>query len=388
MLARRTLVAVLVVVAAAAAVGAVAAVTGHGFTDLFVYRYAGDAVLHGRPVYESDDPVTGLPFTYPPFAAVLMVPLAPLPSWVAAGLLTGASTGALALVIVVARRAFGRSTSAALVVLLTAGSFALEPVWQNAAFGQINALLMLAVLADLHRPETRWSGILVGVAAGVKLTPVFFVVLLLLVGRRTAAMRAVLTFAGTVLAGFVVMPGSAATYWTDDLLASGRVGPSSLAHNQSIHGVLTRLGDAPPPTALWLAVAGPIALATVVVAARCWRAGDPVLGIGVAALGMLLASPISWSHHWVWAVPVALALWQRSRWAALAWTSVFVTRPILWPPWGEHREYGWNVLDQVVGNGYVLAALAVVVWAAASVRPVAPVEPKPTKPHNRGLFAN
>ena len=345
--------------------------TGHGLTDLFVYRYAGDAVLHGRPVYESDDAVTGLPFTYPPFAAVLMAPLAPLPSWVAAALLTGASTGALALVIVVARRALGRPTSATLVVLLTAGSFALEPVWQNAVFGQINALLMLAVLADLHRPETRRSGILVGVAAGVKLTPLVFVVLLVLVRRRTAAVRAVLVFVGTVLVGFVVMPGSAATYWTDDLLDPRRVGPSSLAHNQSIHGVLTRLGDAPPATALWLAVAGPIALAAVVVGAGCWRAGDTLLGTGVAALGMLLASPISWSHHWVWAVPIALALWQRSRWAALAWAAVFVTRPILWPPWGEHREYGWNAFDQVVGNGYVLAALAVVVWAAVATRATA-----------------
>jgi alpha-1,2-mannosyltransferase len=70
----------------------------------------------------------------------------------------------------------------------------------------------------------------------------------------------------------------------------------------------------------------------------------------------------------VWALPVALALWERSRWAALAWTAVFVARPILWPPWGEHREFAWSPLDQVVGNAYVLAALAVAVWAGATLR--------------------
>ena len=82
---------------------------------------------------------------------------------------------------------------------------------------------------------------------------------------------------------------------------------------------------------------------------------------------MLLASPVSWSHHWVWAVPIALVLWERSRWAGAAWTAVFVARPIVWPPYGQGREYGWSPLDHLVGNAYLLAALAVSVWAAATL---------------------
>ena len=241
---------------------------------------------------------------------------------------------------------------------LTVGALALEPVWQNLTFGQVNLFLMLAVLVDLVRPERRWSGVLVGIAAGVKLTPLVFVVLLVLVGRRTAAGRAALAFAGTVAVGFVAMPGSAATYWTDGLVDAGRVGPPALAHNQSVYGALTRLLDGPPPTLLWLAVAGPLALAVLVVGAGWWRRGDRVLGTCLGAMAMLLASPVSWSHHWVWAVPVALALWERSRWAAAAWTAVFVARPYVWPPWGQRREYGWSPPDHVVGNAYLLAALA------------------------------
>ena len=87
---------VLVLVVAAA----VAAALRGGFTDLLVYQYGGRAVLDGLPLYESGDPVTGLPFTYPPFAAVVMVPLALLPAWLAAALWTGASVGALAAVVV------------------------------------------------------------------------------------------------------------------------------------------------------------------------------------------------------------------------------------------------------------------------------------------------
>jgi len=354
---------VLILVVAAA----VAAALRGGFTDLLVYQYGGQSVLDGLPVYESDDPVMGLPFTYPPFAAVVMVPLALLPAWLAAALWTGASVGALAAVVLVVRRALGRPAPGWLVALLTAGALALEPVWQNLTFGQVNLFVMLAVLVDLLRPERRWSGVLVGIVAGAKLTPLVFVVLLVLIGRRTAAGRAVLAFIFTVALGFLAMPGSAATYWTDDLFNARRVGPPALAHNQSVYGALTRLLDGQPPPLLWLAVAGPLSLAVLVVGACWWRRGDRVLGTCLGATAMLLASPVSWSHHWVWAVPVALALWERSRWAAAAWTAVFVARPFVWLPYSHNREYGWSPYDHVVGNAYLLAALALSVWAAAAL---------------------
>jgi alpha-1,2-mannosyltransferase len=354
---------VLVLVVAAAVAGAVS----DGLKDLLVYQYGGRAVLDGLSVVGSRDPATGLRFTYPPFAAIVMVPLAQLPAWLAAAMWTGASVGALAAAVVVVRRTLDRPAPGWLVALVTGGALALEPVWQNLAFGQVNLFLMLAVLVDLVRPERRWSGVLVGIAAGVKLTPLVFVVLLLMIGRRAAAGRAALAFAGTVAVGFVVTPGAAATYWTDGLVHAGRVGPPALAHNQSVYGALTRLLDGPPPTLLWLAVAAPLSLAVLVVGAGWWRHGDRVLGTCLGAMAMLLASPISWSHHWVWAVPVALVLWERSRCAGAAWIAVFVFRPILWPPWGQHREYAWGPLDHIVGNAYLLAALALSMWAGVAL---------------------
>jgi alpha-1,2-mannosyltransferase len=357
-------VAVLALLAAAAVVGGIRG----GFTDLSVYQYGGRAVLDGLPVYGSRDPVTGLPFTYPPFAAVAMVPLGLLPAWLAASVWTGLSVAALAGVVVVVSREFDRVRRGWLVALLAVGALALEPVWQNVTFGQVNLLLMLAVLVDLVRPERRLSGVLVGVAAGVKLTPLVFVVLLVLVGRRAAAGRAVLAFAATVAVGFVAMPGPAATYWTDGLVDPARVGPPALAHNQSVYGALTRWLGGPPPAPLWLAVAVPLAGAVLLVAAAWWRRGDRVLGTCLAATAMLLVSPVSWSHHWVWAVPIGLVLWERRRWAAAAWIGVFVARPMLWPPWGDGREYAWSPLDHLVGNAYVLAAVAFAAWAALGLR--------------------
>jgi len=119
---------------------------------------------------------------------------------------------------------------------------------------------------------------------------------------------------------------------------------------------------------MWLAVAGPISLAVLIVGVRWWRRGDRVLSTCLAALAMLFASPVSWTHHWVWAVPVALALWARNRWAAAAWAAVFVARPVVWPPYGRGREYGWSPPDHLLGNAYLLAALAFSVWAAVILK--------------------
>lgn len=348
-------------------VGGIAGTLGGELQDLWVYQHGGQAVLDGVSPYATDDPVNGLPFTYPPFAAALMVPLALLPAWLVAGLWSGASAGALGASVVVARRAVHRTTPAWLVVLVSIAAVALEPVWQNLAFGQVNLLLMLVVLMDVLRPERRLSGVALGIAAGVKLTPLVFVVLLALTGHRAAAGRAVVAFGLTVALGFAVMPGPSMAYWSDRLLEASRVGPPGLAHNQSIYGALTRLLDSVPSTLVWLAVARPVTAVVLYVAAVCWRHGDRLLSTCLGAMAMLLASPVAWSHHWVWAVPVALVLWQRNRWVSVAWTSVFLARPILWPPWGDGREFGWGPAEQLVGSSYLLAALALTAWASRTI---------------------
>jgi alpha-1,2-mannosyltransferase len=185
-------------VAALIVVAAVAAALRGGFKDLLVYQYGGRAVLDGLALYRSGDPVTGLPFTYPPFAAVAMVPLALMPAWLTGALWTGAEMAALAASVVVVRRAMGRPAPGWWVAIVCGGALLVEPVWQTLTFGQINLFVMLAVLVDLLRPERRWSGVLVRLAAGVKLTPLVFIVLLVMVGRRAAAVRAALVFGTTM----------------------------------------------------------------------------------------------------------------------------------------------------------------------------------------------
>ena len=346
----------------------VAAVAGGlrgDFTDLFVYQYGGQAVLDGLAVYESGDPVTGLPFTYPPFAAVLMVPLAPLPAWLAAALWTGASVGALAAVVVLVRRALDRPAPGWMVALLTGGALALEPVWQNLTFGQINVFLMLAVLVDLVRPERRWSGVLVGIAAGVKLTPLVFVVLLVLVGRRTRCgtggpglrrhrrgrVRGDAGLLGDVL---------------DRRPRRRRPGRPPGAGPQPVR--VRRAHPAPRRPAADLAVArrrraararGPGRRRRLVAPRRPGARHLPGSAGHAARLADLVVAPLGVGGAGragaVGAQPVG---------------GCRVDRRVRGPPdpvaaLGQGREYGWSPPEHLVGNAYLLAALGLSVWAAA-----------------------
>lgn len=351
---------VLGLAAVAAVVAAVVeACCAPAFVDLSVYRFGGAQVARGEDVYAGTDPASGLPFTYPPFAALLFLPLAALPSPLAAGLLTGASVAALGWTV----RLLALRLAPAALALLVVGLLLLEPVEQTLSFGQVNLLLMALVAAAVLEPDRARSPWLLGVAAGVKLTPLVLVVHLALTGRVREAGTSLAAFAGTVLVGVVLLPAQAADFWTAAVWDSGRVGGVAFASNQSVNGLLARLGDGDPPTVLWLVVAGTASLAALACAVGWHRRGHPRLGLALAGVSMLLASPISWSHHWVWVVVVVVAL---PRTAPLV-VAVFASRLLWWPPHRDDRELGWGPVEQLAGNSYLLLALLLVLGSAAAL---------------------
>jgi alpha-1,2-mannosyltransferase len=338
------------------------------FKDLSVYRFGGQTLLDGLPLYEGADPATVLPFTYPPFAALLFVPLTVLPWPVLVAVWSVASFAALVLVC----RLYG-VRGRWLPVGAAAASLALEPVWSTFALGQVNLFLLLLVSADLLRGvDRRWGGVLIGIAAGIKLTPLIFIVFLVLIGRRDVALRALAAGAVTVAVGFVAVPKDAVEFWTHAVLDPGRVGGVPFARNQSVLALLTRLFGEEPSNLVWLLVAGPLALGVLLLARSAWLRDDRPLAVVLVGLAMLLASPISWSHHWVWVVPTLIVLVRsamRWRWAlAGAVAAVFASCCILWPPSKDDRELSWTPLEQVAGNAYLWVALAGLLVLTASRR--------------------
>jgi alpha-1,2-mannosyltransferase len=381
-----------------------------GGRDLVVYRNGGLIVRHVTPAYDGHraSPLydwtgqNGVQFTYPPFAAVVFA-VASVLSWtLLRWAMTLASLAALGLSLWLVFGALGYSDRPRVRLGATLGVSALalltEPVQQTLALGQVNLLLMLLVIADLLTAadgRTRWwHGIGIGLAAGVKLTPLIFIPYLLLIRRYRQAATAAATFAATVVLGYAVLPKDSVTYWVHGLFGkANRIVFLGTRGNQSLRGVATRLaGSVTSGTAPWIAAAILVVIAGLAAAVVLYRAGHPVPAMLACALTGLLVSPLSWDHHWVWLAP-GLALLAhlgarargvvRAAWwvAAGGLVLVFGAWPQFWDlsqagltpaglfwygpatyfatgdqPW--YHEFHWHGLQLLAGNSVVLAGLA------------------------------
>jgi len=351
----------------AAAVGLLCAVVardGGGFIDLQVYRFGGAAVLDDGRLYAEGTPGSGLPFTYPPFAALVMAPLAAVPFPLLVAAWSAASVLVLGWVLQRLLAETPYADRAWLVPTLTALGLGLEPVWSNLSFGQVNLFLMALVVGDLLAPDRRRAGWLVGGAAGLKLTPLLFLVFLLLVRRPRAAANAGVAFLATIGVGFALAPEASGAYWTRLLWDAGRVGGVAYAGNQSMLAALFRGLGREPSTLLWFLVAGAAAGLILLAAAFAWHRGLRGGAVCLAAFAMLVASPISWNHHWVWAAPAAVVLLGANRVAAVAWVALFASCSIWWPPHRDDTELGWTPAEHLVGNAYLIAALLLAAYVA------------------------
>ncbi|MFE0747315.1 glycosyltransferase 87 family protein [Gordonia sp. NPDC058843] len=311
-------------------------------TDVRVYRAGAATVLDAGPLY--DAPVLWrLHFTYPPFAAVVFVPLALLGgalaqiAWWAIGFV------ALAGVVVMSLRSLGYRVDGRLgvfAVSIAISSTALEPIRTTIWLGQVNLLVMTLILADLVFLGrcSRWRGVAIGIAAGIKLTPLFAVVYLLATRQWRAAVTAVSTFVATVAIGFLVVPADSWAYWTRHLTDTERIGRADSPANQSVRGFVSQLlahfdlarfaerAVGGPvfvaPGWLWLPLALIVAVVGLLAAVLAHRDSRDLLAATIVGMTMCAVSPFAWGHHWVWCVPlfvIALDLAMRRGTTASTW---------------------------------------------------------------------
>ncbi|NIH82466.1 glycosyltransferase 87 family protein [Amycolatopsis viridis] len=354
--------------------------------DSAVYRAGALTFLHGDQVYTTERLTAlpswvSLPFTYPPAAALLFVPLVAIPSGLTWGFLIAASVLSLAVVIRVSGRFRGWALAG-----LTVAALALEPVWKTIFLGQINLVLLAVIVLDLLvLAGTRWSGVLVGVAAAIKLTPLIFVAHLFVTGRWRDGLRAVGTFAGLQIVMFALMPGDAVRYWSTAVFDPHRVGGASWIFNQSLTGMINRVSrEASWSPALALGIGAVLAVPAVWLVRRLHHRGETLAAVLVTAFLGLLVSPVSWSHHWVWAVPLIVLLASKGRWVWAGLVTVFFASCIVMVvPNGGVTEFSWGPELFVPGNAYVVAAalgilgLAVRELRLPSSPPLAEHHPRP-----------
>jgi alpha-1,2-mannosyltransferase len=338
--------------------------------DLDVYRLGTGVWWRGGDLYGQLPELQGgghLPFIYPPIAAVALAPFALVPYGLASAAMAILTIAALALVLVLVLRSLDVRPSALVICALLPAALVLEPVRSTLYYGQVNVLLMALVAVDCLARTPRWPrGALVGLAAAIKLTPAAFVLFFLLRGDRRAALTAGASFLCATGLGFLLAPGNSVRFWTAAIFdIDQRVNVWSTS-NQSIAALLVRLGiDA---GVLRLLLAGAVLALAAPAMRRAFAAGRPTWALALNALGALVVPPISWSHHWVWVVPILLTAgvlaWRARSWPALAAMAGGTLLVFLSPHWWWHKADPWTVGRLLFGDTYLFAAVAVLAVAA------------------------
>ncbi|WP_372346473.1 glycosyltransferase 87 family protein [Streptomyces sp. KL116D] len=341
--------------------------------DLLVYRAEGATVRAGGDLYALRATHARLPTTYPPFAALLFTPLTFLDVATMRAAATVVNLVLLVALALLSLRLVGRHARVEHALWVAAGAVWCEPVWTTLRYGQVNLLLAVLVLWDLtRRPGHRWAGVGIGVAAAIKLTPALFAVFLLCTGLAQAARGgawrpwlrharvAAYSFAVATALAAAVLPHDSYRFWTRMVFEASRVGHAEETANQSLRGVLARLlhtGDPGPWWVVTAAAAGALGLAVAVASALRGRRAQAVLACAATAL---LVSPVSWSHHWVWCVPLVLLVWDSGRRGVAALMALtFCTYALWWVPHGSGRpELHQNGAQLVLSALYAAVACA------------------------------
>jgi alpha-1,2-mannosyltransferase len=341
--------------------------------DLGVYKIAGARVLDGTSVY--DTPLLGetrgvWEFVYTPFAALLFLPLAKLDgnAFTFVGGLGDFVVLAVGVWAALALLNYRRDLRLVVFSLPIAALLMwCEPIRETMAFGQVNIVLMTIVLVDMALPDGfRGKGVLTGIAAGIKLTPAFFIAYFLFTRRYRAAAVSAASLVATVVIGFLVLPHDSKTFWSGAFADPTRVGVPENPSNESLRGMFARsVGLAGGMQILWFLAAAALALACLWLARRLSFGRQELLAVVLCGLATTLVSPYSWVHHWVWLAALVIWLLDASlrRWAVGAWVALLLTFAVVsggvltllgsdestvltFPSWGHvgvvyHNAYIW-----------------------------------------------
>jgi alpha-1,2-mannosyltransferase len=300
--------------------------------DFHIFRYASLRALHGSDIYTGDIAGPGiaghgLPYTYTPFALLALLPTT-LGRWSTAyhawGLAAAFAVAWAENAVVVRVLPLGSGTRRAVVLACALALTAASTMMVNEiGMGQVNSLLMLACLADLFRPRHGRlarlipPGTLVGVATAVKLTPGLFICYFLVTRQWRLARNSALATAACMIAAGAVYPAMSEQFLTSvvwhlpHLVAYGHT--FSSPGNNSVQGILAAIGPWSSPLRAPSSVA--VAALGLWAARACHRLGHELEAWLIIGITAQLASPVSWTHHWIWLAPAVLlaALYARTR---------------------------------------------------------------------------
>lgn len=287
-------------------------------------------------------PFTQQAFTYPPgaiffFWPILWVPEAHLALLRSAGSLV-ALVGAYVVVLDHLLHRHLLETLALSCWLSVLSVAAIPPVTECFTWGQTATVLLAFVVADLLVMRGPAKGVLVGVAAAVKIYPGVFIVVWLLRREWRAAATAFVTWAAVTGAAWALWPTSASTFLHDQLLGGGEFDKLTNNLNSLKSSSLSAFFSRPPfhygilhgPEVILIsAVAVAVALAA---SQRLWRQGLALSSVVVVLIVVVIAAPVAWDHYFAFAPLLALMVVELGWRSPLARTAVaaFVVMLVPW----------------------------------------------------------
>ena len=293
-------------------------------TDLAAWLGDQGVLQVGGPLYDSGS------FTGTPFAGLVLKPLTRAAeqslgvAWTLGSLLLVVALGVVAARSVpgLAESRHGRLLAVPVAISLLALSV---PVRNTFSLGQLSILpVLLALLGAVAGAAARRAGVLVGLAAALQPATLLFLPLLWLSGRRRAAAVAAGVFLGATAVAWAAMPADSWTYWVHHVAGAGLGEPADAPANQSLHGLLLRLGlRGPVEVALFLLLAAGVAVVGLRRAAAYARDGQHLLATALTGCVAVVASPTAWQHQQLWILLAVVGRVGRRRTDRLVWP-VFV----------------------------------------------------------------
>jgi alpha-1,2-mannosyltransferase len=249
----------------------------------------------------------------------------------------------------------------------------LDPVRQTFLLGQVNIILALMVMADMTLDLPLPRGILVGLAAAIKVTPMILIPYLFLTRQGRAGLHALGTFLGAACIAYALAPSNSWAYWTRYIRVPQRAGMLSWIGNQGLIGAFERMAGRVVTSPTTFLIVATVAGFGVAIAAIAYRRSSPVLGFLVVEAAESLANPVSWSHHFIWIV--LLIAWlalaedrpRYGEWWALAVAVLFWAAPPWWAPHGPGIIFagrGWLI---PLSDSYALLFIVLLAFAAVRV---------------------
>lgn len=351
------------------------------------YWETGHSILAGPQALAEAYRNPVLVFVNLPIVAYLFAPFGLMPAWVAAWVFfaTGVLVAGFAWRAMVKLFALDARESAFLLfAMLVFGPLMYSFKEGNTSHHILAVVLGGWMLARAGKPLA--AGALYGFAALLK-PPLLLIALLYLIrGRWKTAAGAAALIAVAAGLSLLVFGWDMHVLWYETRIAPFAGGVPPVFVNQTIQSMIAGFGSPVSydvvPQALdsgaKLAAYGVIVALLALCAFAAWRSGrlfrvtdrdlDPELAL--VLLFALVASPLSWIHYYVWALPAVALVWVRTRetgafslWRLALAACFAAAAPIVWMSWLV-REGKFGPLTTLVTSHLVIATVGVFILAA------------------------